>query len=90
MIHEDLYRSENLKGVDTEIYFEQLIDNLFESYNIHEDRVELKMDVEPISLDVDTMIPLGLILNELVSNSLKHAFKGDRKGVINISLKEKE
>jgi len=88
LIHEDLYRSENLKGVDTEIYFEQLVDNLFESYNIHEDRVELEMDVEAITLDVDTMIPLGLILNELVSNALKHAFKNDSKGVIKVSLKE--
>ena len=88
LIHEDLYRSENIKGVDTEIYFEQLIDNLFESYNIHEDKVDLEMDVEPLSLDVDTMIPLGLILNELVSNSLKHAFKSDKKGKIWVRLHE--
>lgn len=88
LIHEDLYRSENLTGVDTEIYFDQLVDNLFESYNIHEDRIEMKMDVEAISLDVDTMIPLGLILNELVSNALKHAFSDDQKGLIQVSLHE--
>lgn len=90
LIHEDLYKSENLTGVHTEIYFEQLIDNLFESYNIHEERVQLKMDVDPIFLDVDTMIPLGLILNELVSNALKHAFKNEKEGTIYVSLKEKD
>lgn len=89
LIHEDLYKSENLTGVHTEIYFEQLIDNLFESYNIHEERVQLKMDVDPIFLDVETMIPLGLILNELVSNALKHAFKNEKEGTIFVSLKER-
>lgn len=88
LIHEDLYRSENLMGVDTEIYFSQLIDNLFESYNIHEEDIQLNMEVETLSLDVETMIPLGLVLNELVSNSLKHAFADHSSGAIFVSLKE--
>ena len=90
LIHEDLYRSENITGVDAELYFEQLIDNLMDSYNIHEDNIAIQINVDPLSLEVDTMIPLGLILNELVSNSLKHAFKDSEKGMINVSLIEQK
>lgn len=90
LIHQDLYQTDNLKGVNTQDYFIQLVDNLFDSYNISEDEIFLKMDVDPLMLDVDTMIPLGLVMNELVSNSLKHAFVKKQGGNIHVSLKEKD
>ncbi|NNE15838.1 MAG: tetratricopeptide repeat protein [Saprospiraceae bacterium] len=89
LIHQDLYEGKNLVGVSTSSYFEHLIDNLFYSYNINEEDVKLKMEVEDITLDVDTMIPLGLVLNELVSNAFKHAFKANQtEGEIYIKLTE--
>jgi len=90
LIHQDLYQSNNLKGVNSKEYFEHLIDNLFDSYNINEEQIELNYDVDSIVLDVDTMIPLGLVMNELVSNALKHAFKAQTFGKIDIDLKRSE
>lgn len=90
LIHQDLYQTDNLKGVSTKDYFEQVVDHLFDSYNISEDKIELELDVMPMMLDVDTMIPLGLITNELVSNSLKHAFANQKNGKIKVHLKETE
>ncbi|MDH3650184.1 MAG: hypothetical protein OEQ53_10900, partial [Saprospiraceae bacterium] len=75
LIHQKLYQEENLTGIAVKDYFENLTTNLFDSYNISRDRIELELDIQNVNLDVDTMIPLGLILNELVSNALKHAFK---------------
>lgn len=74
LIHKDLYQHDNLKGVNTKDYLEQLIDNLFQSYRIDEDHIRLKTDIQPLQLDVDTMIPMGLMINELISNALKHAY----------------
>ena len=88
LIHQDLYQADNLKGVDTQSYFQQLVENLFESYRIDEEEINLELDVEPLMLDVDTMIPLGLVLNELVSNALKHAFAHQQHGEIKVTLKE--
>ncbi len=89
LIHQFLYEGENLIGVNTIDYFEQLADNLSYSYNIDED-VIINLSVEEMKLDVDTMIPLGLIVNELVSNAFKHAFKSNTsKPEININLNRK-
>ena len=71
-----------------EDYIKTLSENLFSSYNVDPENIKLETDIDQLNLDVDTMIPLGLIINELVSNSLKYAFNG--KGKLFISLKEKE
>ncbi len=88
LIHKDLYQHDNLKGVNTKNYLERLVDNLFSSYNILEERVKLEFDIDTIWLDVDTMIPLGLMINELLSNALKHAFVDQENGVLSMSLKD--
>lgn len=88
LIHQNLYQEDNLTGIEVKDYFEKLAQSLFNSYNIEPDRITLELDIEPINLDVDTVIPLGLVVNELVSNALKHAFPDDRKGVIRIQLVE--
>lgn len=90
LIHQDLYQADNLKGVNAKDYFIKLVNNLFESYNISENKIKLEMEVDPIMLDVDTMIPIGLIMNELVSNALKHAFSKEAEGLIKVSLKQQE
>lgn len=90
LIHQNLYQEKNLTGVELKVYFEKLISNLFHSYNISNENIKLDMDVENLNLDVDSVIPLGLIVNELVSNSLKYAFPNNESGTINVSLKEEK
>lgn len=88
LIHQNLYQEENLTGVEVKEYFVKLIRNLFDSYNIRQGAIDLKLDISPLNLDVDTVIPIGLIVNELISNSLKYAFQSGNKGIISVSLKE--
>lgn len=91
LIHQNLYQEENLTSINSKEYFNELIDSLFDSYNIDEGNIDLEKDIDDLDIDVDTMIPLGLIVNELVSNALKHAFEGiEHKGKIKLILKEKE
>lgn len=90
LIHQNLYQNENLTGVDVHSYLQKLILELFSTYNTNHTDVSLALDVDDLNLDVDTMIPLGLVINELVSNSLKHAFKGLEKGKVTVSLQEDE
>lgn len=89
LIHQNLYGEQNLTSINCQAYFNDLIENLFDSYNIDEDRIGLSKNIADLDIDVDTMIPLGLIVNELVTNALKHAFKEKNKGgVIEVTLDE--
>ena len=88
LIHKNLYTDDNLTTIETIQYFDDLIDQLFDSYNIDEDKITIEKDIDSMQLDVDTMVPLGLITNELVSNALKHAFTEAESGSIKFSLKD--
>jgi two-component sensor histidine kinase len=88
IIHRFLYHENSVRAIRVEDYLKNLSENLFSSYNVNPDKIKLETDIDELDLDVDTMIPLGLILNELISNSLKYAFDGS--GTLFISLKEKE
>ena len=88
LIHQNLYQKENLSGIDVNDYFTKLFSSLFASYNIHTDKVKLNLDIMDLNLDVDTIVPIGLIVNEMVSNSLKYAFPNERTGNIYVVLKE--
>ncbi|MCE5336233.1 MAG: AAA family ATPase [Desulfobacteraceae bacterium] len=74
LIHEKLYQSESLALIDIKEYIRSLVENLFLSFGITEQSVAFSIDAESISFGVDTLIPCALIINELVSNSLKHGF----------------
>lgn len=87
LIHQNLYQENNLTGVDMKNYIEELADSLFNSYNINKEKVVLHTEIDSIQLDIDNVIPLGLILNELISNALKYAFQ-ENNGVISITLKK--
>ena len=86
MVHETLSRSHNLAEINLAEYVKSLIDNLFQSYNIRPDRIALNFDVDKIMIGVDTAVSCGFVINELVSNSIKHAFPGGRKGEINMEF----
>ena len=90
LVHEQLYQSSNLAKVNLQKYIQTLTSNLLSSYGINSRRINLNINVEPISLGVDLAIPCGLIINELISNCLKYAFPQGRTGKINVNLHSEE
>ncbi len=87
LIHEELYRGEELDKLNFSLYIKKLADALFFTYRLGNANVSLNMDLEEnILLDMDTAVPLGIIVNELVSNSLKYAFSDRDKGKIQIKF----
>jgi PAS domain S-box-containing protein len=87
LIHEKLYRSEDFSKIDIEEYVRSLTNSLLASYKIKRGEITLERNIEDISLSIDKLIPCGLIINELVTNSIKHAFRNGDKGVIRVELK---
>ncbi len=91
LIHEELHKDDEFEMLDFSIYIRELAENLFQTYILNCKNIHLHIDMEEnIFLDMDTAIPLGIIVNELVSNSLKHAFSGSDKGKIYINLHSEE
>ncbi|MFN8352832.1 MAG: histidine kinase dimerization/phosphoacceptor domain -containing protein [Spirosomataceae bacterium] len=90
LIHQNLYQEDNLTGIDVQDYIATLCHSLFNSYNIEPNRIRLETHIEPLRLDVDTVIPLGLILNELITNALKYAFPNQQEGQLSIELHKEE
>lgn len=86
LVHEKLYQSKDLANIDFAGYIQSLAVNLFRSYGANQNGIIPKIRVDNVSLGIDTAIPCGLIINELVSNSLKYAFPNGRKGEIWIEL----
>ncbi len=89
LIHEKLYQSRNLSRIDFADYLRKLTDDLFRSYGLSPDRIALVTHAEGVSLGIDAAIPCGLIVNELVSNCLKHAFPNGREGEVHVTLMPK-
>ena len=89
IIHQNLYQEDNLTGIQVKDYFEKLTQSLFNSYKVQADQIELQLDIEAINLDVDTVIPLGLVVNELITNSLKYAFPENQAGYLKIALRSR-
>lgn len=81
LIHERLYRSKNLAGINFATYVPELVTNLVQSYTSSHSAIQVTLEVADLELDLDTAVPCGLIINELVSNALKYAFP-DQKGEI--------
>ena len=86
LIHEQLYQTENFADIDFGKYVKSFANGLFVSYGVDTNKVSLNIDIKDVSIDLQNAIPCGLIINELVSNSLKYAFPNERGGNINISL----
>jgi PAS domain S-box-containing protein len=91
LIHEELYKGGGFEMLNFSPYIEKLAENLFQAYRLGNKAVSLNMDLdENLFFDMDTAVPLGIIVNELVSNSLKHAFADKDKGEIRINLSREE
>jgi two-component sensor histidine kinase len=87
LIHEELYKGKEIDKINFSQYINELSNNLLSTYRVGNDSIILDLDIkEEILFDMDTAVPLGIIINELVSNSLKHAFRGREKGKIQIKL----
>ncbi len=87
LVHESLYQSENLASIDPAEYLRNLASEVISSYSL-ETPITVDFFIAVHSMDIDTALPCGLIVNELISNSLKHGFKGRSEGKINIELNE--
>jgi two-component sensor histidine kinase len=87
LLHETLYKSEDLSKINYSNYLNQLVGGLIVSMKGSNNQIELKLDIDDVFFNIDTSIPLGLVINEIVTNSLKYAFEDD-KGIISIELKK--
>ncbi len=84
--HEKLYMSGEMGKIDIKEYTRDITTSLFQSYELYSNSVKLRLDVDKVLLDIDTAIPCGLIINEIVTNSLKHAFPDGSNGQIFIEF----
>jgi len=87
IIHQNLYQGKELVSVDTQVYMNQLINNISKTYLIN-DNINVEINVEKINMDVDTLVPLGLIANELICNALKYAFRDKNEGNLLVRLSQ--
>ncbi|MDX2248327.1 MAG: tetratricopeptide repeat protein [Bacteroidia bacterium] len=87
LIHQKLYQRENLAAIEMKDYLTNLGQSLLSTFGYPPERIGLHIAMEELELDVDTAVPLGLIVNELITNSLKYAFPDERSGTITVSLK---
>jgi two-component sensor histidine kinase len=86
LIHEQLQQIEDTARVHAGDYVKTLVERLFETYGVSPEKIRLSVRATDTTLNNDTAVPMGLIINELVSNSLKYAFPGNKKGEIRVSL----
>ncbi|MCK5180669.1 MAG: PAS domain S-box protein, partial [Candidatus Omnitrophica bacterium] len=88
-VHRMLYTSKSFSEIDFSEYIRLLIDEIKVTYGMAEHPIEVKSDLEPVVLSIDTAIPCGLIVNELLVNAYRHAFLDQDNGCIDVSLKKK-
>jgi PAS domain S-box-containing protein len=86
LIHEKFYRSQDLSNINFETYVRDLVDTLAQSYDVSQNKVTVDINIKNVSLEIDTAISCGMIINELISNSLKHAFPQGAKRNIGVSI----
>jgi PAS domain S-box-containing protein len=89
-IHNRLYRSSDLANVQFDLFIRSLVEDIISSYSWGSERVKLATKLQPITLHIDEAIACSQIVSELVSNCVKHAFPGDRKGTITLRLSEED
>lgn len=86
-IHESLYQNKSFSSVDFSDYVYTLVNNIVQSYSASTEKIKLELNIDKVSLSLDSSIPAGLIINELITNAIKHAFPGDKQGIITFNLR---
>jgi PAS domain S-box-containing protein len=86
-IHESLYQNKSFTSVNFSDYVYTLVNNIVQSYSYSTEKVKLVLNIDKITLSLDSSIPAGLIINELITNAIKHAFPGSRQGIITFNLR---
>jgi PAS domain S-box-containing protein len=89
-VHETLHGSENLSEIDLKSYLSKITTSIFQTYSVNHGMIKLNSDVEGLPISLNQAYPLGLVINELISNSLKYAFPDERKGEINVNMKKQD
>lgn len=87
LVHESLYKSKDLASVNVSSYYENLVNDLIEAYKVGQ-KIKAEISVNIGGLGLDTLVPLGLLTNEIISNSLKHGFREGENGIITVDLKK--
>lgn len=90
LIHEKLYQARDLSKIEFASYIQSLAAHLFQFFQVGRGQIRLESDLEDIRLDINTAVPGGLLVNELISNALKHAFPGGRKGTVWVKLRRQK
>ncbi|MBC7884349.1 MAG: sensor histidine kinase [Saprospiraceae bacterium] len=88
LIHQNLYKDNISSGMEVKDYVTQLTEKLLNTYQTDRDKIKLELDIDHIALDVSTLVPIGLIINELITNAIKYAFKEGQDGKLKVSFKQ--
>jgi len=86
LIHQKLYQTESLSKIDFKDYLQKLVSQLVNVYRLSQQVISLNLELDNLELDVDTAVPCGMLISEIVSNSLKHAFPNGNNGEISIKV----
>jgi len=87
LVHKNLYEQDNFTTINTQIYFKNLYNTVSSAYKLKETQIDTTIACEDVNINIDTLIPLALITNELLTNSFKYAFEGRNNGTIILELK---
>lgn len=88
LIHEKLYQSDTLSEINFKEYIEHLIEHISQSFGLKEKEIQIRITGEDLAMDIDRLVPCGLIINELITNSVKHAFEETQQGLITVESKK--
>lgn len=89
-VHELLYKTESFNSLNVSVYIEKLVDKVIQSLHCEDDKVEIQLDIDSFEMNINQSVPFGLMINELITNSFKHAFDKTDDAMIQISLNKDE
>ncbi len=88
MVHEKLYNSDDIEEINMRIYIRELVEGIAQTYEEVDNKVDLRFDLDEMTMGIDKVVPYGLLINEMVTNAYKYAFNEDRKGILTVMFKQ--